>query len=334
MIVLLLEAVNPVYRRNRLANVLKTARKHKQLADKWQEVSDKLDKKIVPRKDMSKHNNRRSNAQDSHLHHIDQRVKAHKIADGRYPMPDGTNKIRGVPANPLRKNRDETRGKHKRSPEVVKDIRNHDIQARKGWNKAAKTESWGGPRRLGPGMSGKEPVGPLPDFGAKDYASSSKKNAKEAGGKKSALGKAWRKAAAASLNRYRKSLAKVKEAGSSKTESERAKRLFKKYRSHMDNKNVPWGDSGPKGKKWQGRAERLKGALKKLGGPGGSGGSDGARKDLEHMFFNKAGGVRKKIASAKKRDLTTRHTDKLRSRHTAEMSLTKSPVFKKASKLP
>ena len=65
-----IEAVNPVYRRNRLAKILKTSRKHKASEKKWDKVSDTLDKKSRRSStNSSKLNQQRGDAQTAQLHY-------------------------------------------------------------------------------------------------------------------------------------------------------------------------------------------------------------------------------------------------------------------------
>lgn len=160
-VVLLAESVNPVYRRRRIAKVVQTQRKHAHLAKHWADVSDKLDAKgrkisskyfkeygnnfmkwpkHVQKQHNAEHdanNARRSNAEETHSRNVRKRVKAYKISKGSYELPDGSTKHRLIPSNPLRKNRDETSGKHQRTMQLVRDVRAHDKEVKEGSRKWA-----------------------------------------------------------------------------------------------------------------------------------------------------------------------------------------------------
>lgn len=158
-VLFLAESVNPVYRRRRIAKVLKTAKKHRELMTHWSGIENKHnnDGRAISRKYFNAHGSnfgswpdaakkkhnaehdrnvaKRTVAYDKVIHHMQQRDKAYKVATGRYELPDGSNKHRVIPSNPLRKNRDETLGKHNRTPDVVKQVRAHDIEAKAGFKK-------------------------------------------------------------------------------------------------------------------------------------------------------------------------------------------------------
>ena len=146
-LLIVLESVNPVFRRRRLAKVMATARNHWKQQANWEKISDKLDAKgrkiskpyykahgpdfmkwpDAARKahsdEHNKHDARRSNAADQVFHNLQRGRKAYHIAKGRKEKPDGSHEYRPVLSNPLRKNRDETRGKHKITPSKAQEMR-------------------------------------------------------------------------------------------------------------------------------------------------------------------------------------------------------------------
>lgn len=163
-VVFLAEAVNPVYRRNRIAKVLKTAKKHRELMTHWSGIEDKHDQAgrrisrgyfkahgsnfgswpdAVKKKHNAEHDRnvaKRTVAYDKVMHHMQQRDKAYRIYQGRYELPDGSSKHRIIPSNPLRKNRNEESGKHQRTMQLAQDIRKHDKEAKAGFAKWKATQ--------------------------------------------------------------------------------------------------------------------------------------------------------------------------------------------------
>lgn len=124
-----LEAVNPVYRRRRIAKVLQRARFYKKTAKHWGDVANTIHKKNVyglSNAEAGKIANRYVSAEDSHFHYLRKYAKALSIGQGRYELQNGDRKHRLVPSNPLRKGRDETWGKHQRDMKTVLDTRKSD----------------------------------------------------------------------------------------------------------------------------------------------------------------------------------------------------------------
>ncbi len=140
------ESVNPVYRRRRLAKVAARSRFHQKMTQHWSGVMDKLDKRhdqLARRRasnaEFNDINAKRISADDAYWHNHRKMVKAYKISKGRADIYGGADsKYRLRPANPLRKNREETYGKHKITVADMLKARKYDKQVKADSHQAAK----------------------------------------------------------------------------------------------------------------------------------------------------------------------------------------------------
>lgn len=163
-----LESVNPVFRRRRLAKVLNRSRFYHKQVNHWAKVGEKLDKQsdslvrdhqrkygrypnVKPEHqklmnaEHSKLNARRTSADEAHWHNHYKARKAYNLGKGRPETHDGSsNKHRLRPSNPLRKNRDDSQGRHQISVKDMLKARSADKKVKAEWKtqKTAKKESF------------------------------------------------------------------------------------------------------------------------------------------------------------------------------------------------